>query len=47
LEITEKLKGKMTGIRKIELSRDLKTLTMSVQLVGQNRPQSVLVFDRE
>jgi hypothetical protein len=47
LEITEKLQGKITGTRQIELSRDLKTLTMTVRLVGQSKPQSILVFDRE
>jgi hypothetical protein len=47
LEITDKSKGKITATRQIELSADLKTLTMTVRLVGQNRPQSVLVFDRE
>jgi hypothetical protein len=47
LEITEKFKGKITGTRQIELSEDLKTLTVTVRLVGQNRPQSVLVYDRE
>jgi hypothetical protein len=46
VDITEKLKGEITGTRRIELSRDLKTLTMSLHLVGQNRPQSILVFDR-
>jgi hypothetical protein len=47
LEITDKLKGKITGTRQIELSTDLKTLTMTVRLVGQSRPKSILVFDRE
>ena len=47
LEITEKFKGKITGTRQIELSKDLKTLTVTVRLVGQSRPQSVLVYDRE
>jgi hypothetical protein len=47
LEITEKFKGKITGTRQIELSEDLKTLTVTVHLVGQNRPQSILVYDRE
>lgn len=47
LEITEKLKGRVTGTRQIELSTDLNTLTMTRQLAGQNRPKSVLVFDRE
>src|SRR5258708_5467912 len=47
LEITDKFKGKITGNRQIELSTDLKTLTMTVRLVGQSRPKSILVFDRE
>ncbi|MGA2536993.1 MAG: hypothetical protein ABSF53_13335 [Terracidiphilus sp.] len=46
LELTEKSKGKITATRQIELSEDLKTLTVSTQLVGQSRPRSVLVFDR-
>jgi hypothetical protein len=47
LEITDKFKGKITGTRQIELSTDLKTLTMTERLVGQSRPKSILVFDRE
>ena len=47
LEITEKSKGKITGTRQIELSKDLKTLTVTDHLVGQSRPQSILVYDRE
>jgi hypothetical protein len=47
LEITEKFKGKTTGTRQIELSSDLKTLTVTVHLVGQDRPQSIFVYDRE
>jgi hypothetical protein len=47
LEITYKLKGEITGTRQIELSTDLKTLTMTERLVGQSRPKSILVFDRE
>ena len=47
LEISEKLKGNITGTRLIELSRDLKTLTVTVRVVGQSKPQSILVFDRE
>jgi len=27
--------------------RDLKTLTVTVRMVGQSRPQSILVYDRE
>ena len=47
LEITDKFKGKITGTRQMELSTDLKTLTMSLHLEGQSRPKSILVFDRE
>ena len=47
LEITEKSKGKITGTRHIELSSDLKTLTVTVHRAGQNRPQSIFVYDRE
>ena len=47
LEITYKFKGKITGNRQIELSTDLKTLTMTERLVGESRPKSILVFDRE
>ena len=47
LEITYKFKGKVTGTRQIELSTDLKALTMTERLVGQSRPKSILVFDRE
>jgi len=47
LEITDKFKGKTMGTRQIELSPDLQTLTMTVRLVGQRRPKSILVFDRE
>lgn len=47
LEITFKVKGKITRLRQIELSPDLKTLTMTETEMGQTRPESVLVFDRE
>ena len=47
LEITYKSKGKITATRRIEISTDLKTLTMTEPLAGQSRPKSILVFDRE
>jgi hypothetical protein len=47
LEITYKSKGKITSTRQIELSSDLKILTVTVRLVGQSRPESILVYDRE
>jgi hypothetical protein len=46
LEITDKKSGKTTGTEKIEISPDLKTLTMTVQPVGRSKP-NILVFDRE
>ena len=47
LEITDKLKGKITQTRRIELSPDLKTLTMSMLAPGESQPKNILVFDRE
>jgi hypothetical protein len=47
VEIAYKLKGKITGTRQIELSTDLKTLTMTERLAGQSKPKSILVFSRE
>jgi hypothetical protein len=47
LEVAEKFKGKITGTRQIELSADLKTLTITERQVGESRPKSVLVFDRQ
>jgi len=46
LEMTDKTEGKVMDIRQIELSPDLKTLTMTLHLVGQSKP-NILVFDRE
>ena len=47
LEITDKTNGKITGIRQIEISTDLKTLTITDREVSLSRPKSILVFDRE
>jgi hypothetical protein len=47
MEVTDKSAGKITGTRRIELSTDLKTLTIAEQLLGQHQPKGVLVFDRE
>jgi hypothetical protein len=46
LEITDKKNGKTTATEKIEISPDLKTLTMTVQPVSRSKP-NILVFDRE
>jgi len=47
LEVTEKFNGKITATRQIELSRDLKALTVTARLVGQSKPQSIFVYQRE
>jgi hypothetical protein len=46
LEITDKMEGEVTDTRQIELSPDLKTLTITVRPVAQSKP-NILVFDRE
>jgi len=46
LEITEKIQGKMSDTRRITLSADHKTLTMTVSPVGRSKP-NILVFERE
>jgi len=44
--MTDKIKDKVMDTRKIELSPDLKTLTMTIRPVGQNKP-NILVFERQ
>jgi len=46
LEITDKIKGKVTDIWQMSLSPDIKTLTLTVHPVGQSE-LSILVLDRE
>jgi len=46
LELTDKMSGKVATTRRIELSSDIKTLTMTVSPVSQSKP-NILVFDRE
>lgn len=46
LEITDKTKGKVIATRKIELSQDLRTLTIIVRPVDPSKPKTTLVFDR-
>ena len=46
LEITDKIKGKITRTVQIELSPDLKTLTRTVHPVGQREP-NIFVFERQ
>jgi hypothetical protein len=46
LEVTDKIKGRIMDTQQIELSPDLKTLTITVRQVAQGKP-NILVFDRE
>jgi hypothetical protein len=46
LEMTDKIKGKITDTQQISLSPDLRTLIMTVLRVGRRKP-NVLVFERE
>jgi hypothetical protein len=39
--------GEIRDTRQLELSSDLKTLTIAVRLTGESKPKNVLVFDRE
>ena len=45
IELTKKLKGKIVETREINVSPDLKTLTMTRHLVDQRVP-NILIFDR-
>jgi len=47
LEITRKYKGKLIDTQQFELSTDLKTVTLSIILAGENKPRNIFVFDRE
>src|SRR6185436_9697720 len=47
LEITDKIDGKITDTREIELSPDLSILTITVQPLDKTKPNTRLVFDRE
>jgi len=46
LQITDKMEDKVTDTRQVELSPDLKTLTVTVHAEGRSKP-NILVFDRE
>ncbi len=45
-EIIDKIGGEIAFTNELELSRDLKTLTLTVHPAGQSRP-NILVFDRK
>ena len=40
LEITSKLQGKIMGTQQIEVSTDLKTLTMTIRQTGKGSPNT-------
>jgi hypothetical protein len=46
LTVTDKVNGKLPGTEEIKISPDHNVLTMTIQSVGQTRPE-VRVFDRE
>lgn len=46
LEMTDKINGKIADTQQIELSSDLKTLTIIVHTVGRSEP-NILVFERQ
>ena len=46
VEITDKVNGKGASTRQIELSSDLKTLTMTLHPAGRREP-NILVFERQ
>lgn len=46
LVLTNKYNGKVTDTEKMELSPDLKTLTITTRATGSDKP-SVMVFDRK
>ena len=46
LAVSDKINGKLAGTEEIKLSPDHKVLTMTIQSVGQTRPE-IRVFDRE
>jgi hypothetical protein len=47
LEITDKFQGKITDTRQMELSTDLRTLTVAIRATGETQPKNIYVFERE
>ena len=46
IQLTDKLAGKIVDTRQVDLSPDLKTLTMTVRTMNHNK-SNTLVFERE
>jgi hypothetical protein len=47
VEITDEFEGKARDTRKVQVSSDLKTLTIGLRLDGESEPRSVYVFERK
>lgn len=47
LEFVDKYKGRILQTQQIEISADLKMLTLRIILAGEMKPRNVYVFDRE
>jgi len=46
MQLIDKVEGKIVDTRQVDLSPDLKTLTMTVRTMNHNKP-NILVFERE
>ena len=47
VEITDKFEGKIRDTREVQVSSDLKTLTIGLRLDGESKPKNIYVFDRK
>lgn len=47
LQLTDKIDGKIIDTQQVELSSDLRTLTIAISLAGQSKPRNIFVFERE
>jgi hypothetical protein len=47
LEFVDKYKGRILQTQWVEISADLKTLTLSITLAGENKARNTYAFDRE
>jgi hypothetical protein len=47
VEFADKYKGRVLQTQQIEISADLKTLTLRIILAGENKRRNVYVFERE
>jgi len=47
VEIEDKFQGKIRDTRQVEVSTDLKSLTLAIRMAGEDQPKNVYAFDRE